>query len=96
MKFKPLHDRILVKRISAEQTTKSGLYIPDTAKEKPSEALVIAVGAGRVLKSGEVRPLIVKPGQKVLFAKYSGTEIKLDGEEHIVLREDDCVGVVED
>jgi chaperonin GroES len=93
MKIKPLQDRLVVKRIEAEQTTKGGLIIPDTAKEKPVEGTVVAVGSGKLLKDGSVRAVDVKVGDVVLFGKYSGTEIKLDGVEHVILREDDVLGV---
>ena len=95
MAIRPLHDRILVKRVKEEETTKGGIIIPDTAKEKPIEAKVVAVGTGRLLDSGEVRPLAVKEGDVVLFGKYGGTEVKIDGEEHLILREDDILGIIE-
>ncbi|MBU0553805.1 co-chaperone GroES [Myxococcota bacterium] len=95
MKIRPLYDRIIVKRLEAETKTKSGLYIPDSAKEKPIEGEVIAVGNGKVLDDGSVRTLEVKVGDRILFGKYSGTEIKLDGEEHLILREDEVLAVVE-
>jgi chaperonin GroES len=95
MAIRPLHDRILVKRVKEEETTKGGIIIPDTAKEKPIEAKVVAVGTGRLLDSGEVRPLAVKKGDVVLFGKYGGTEVKIDGEEHLILREDDILGIIE-
>ena len=95
MAIRPLHDRILVKRVQEEETTKGGIIIPDTAKEKPIEAKVVAVGSGRLLDSGEVRPLAVKAGDLVLFGKYGGTEVKIDGEEHLILREDDILGIIE-
>lgn len=95
MAIRPLHDRVIVKRIDEEQTTKGGIIIPDTAKEKPFEGEIIAVGTGRTLDDGTVRPLGVKAGDRVLFGKYAGTEVKLDGEEHLILREDDIVGVIE-
>ena len=95
MKVRPLHDRVLVKRVAEEQKTKGGIIIPDTAKEKPIEAIVIAVGSGRVGDDGKVHPLEVKAGDKVLFGKYSGTEVKLDGEEHVILREDDVLAVLD-
>jgi chaperonin GroES len=95
MTIRPLHDRILVKRLQEVEKTAGGLYIPDTAKEKPVEAKVIAVGSGKILDDGTVRKPDVKAGDKVLFAKYSGSEIKIDGEEHLILREDDLLGVVE-
>lgn len=95
MKIRPLYDRIIVKRIEAETKTKSGLYIPDTAKEKPIEGQVVAVGNGKVLDDGTVRTLEVKEGDRILFGKYSGTEIKLDGTEHLILREDEVLAIVE-
>jgi chaperonin GroES len=95
MKIRPLHDRVIVKRVEEDSQTKSGLYIPDTAKEKPIQGEVIAVGAGKRDKEGKVLALDVKAGDRVLFSKYSGTEVKLDGEEHLILREDDILGVVE-
>ena len=94
-KFRPLQDRILVKRIAAEEKSKGGIIIPDSAKEKPIEGEVVAVGNGKVLDDGKTRPLEVKAGDKVLFGKYSGTEIKVDGEEHIILREDEVLGIYE-
>ena len=93
--IKPLEDRIVIRQVEAEQTTASGLVIPDTAKEKPMEGEVIAVGNGKVLEDGSVRPLQVEPGNKILFAKYSGTEVTVDGEEHLILRESDVLGVIE-
>ncbi|MCO4748212.1 MAG: co-chaperone GroES [Proteobacteria bacterium] len=95
MAFRPLYDRVLVKRVEAETRSSGGLYIPETAKEKPQEAEVIAVGQGRITKSGEVRALTVKPGDKVLFAKYSGNDIKLNGAEHLILREEDILAIVD-
>lgn len=95
MTIRPLHDRILAKRLQEQEKTAGGLFIPDTAKEKPLEAEIIAVGHGKVLEDGKVRPLEVKKGDKVLIGKYSGSEVKLDGEEHIILREDDILGVIE-
>jgi chaperonin GroES len=94
-KIRPLQDRIIVKRVAEEEKTKGGIIIPDTAKEKPLEGKVIAVGNGRVLEDGKVRPLDVKAGDRVLFGKYAGTEVKIDGEEHVILKEDDVVGIVE-
>ena len=94
MSFRPLYDRVLVKRLSAETKSAGGLYIPDSAKENPQEAVVIAVGGGRVLDSGAVRPMNVKVGDRVLFGKYTGDEVKLDGEEHIILREEDILAVI--
>ncbi len=95
MKIRPLHDRVIVHRIESETKTKGGLYIPDTAKEKPIEGTVLAVGNGKILEDGSVRALELKEGDHVLFGKYSGTEVKLDGEEHLILREDDILGVIE-
>ena len=94
MKIRPLHDRIIVKRIEEEEKTKGGIIIPDTAKEKPSEGKVIAVGKGKVEKDGKVTPLDVKEGDTVLFGKYSGQEIKLDGEEYLIMREEEILGVI--
>jgi chaperonin GroES len=94
MKIRPLADRIVIKRTKEEEKSKGGIIIPDTAKEKPVEGTVIAVGAGKILKDGKVRPCDVKTGDKVLFGKYSGTEVKLDGEEHILLREDDVLAIL--
>ena len=96
MKIRPLHDRILVKRIEEEEKTKGGIIIPDTAKEKPIEGEVMAVGNGRVLENGETRPLEVKVGDRILFGKYAGTEIKIEGEEYLMMREDDVLGVIEE
>ena len=93
MKVRPLHDRILVRRVAEEEKTKGGIIIPDSAKEKPIEGKVMAVGNGKVLKDGKVRPMDVKVGDTVLFGKYSGTEVKLDGEEHMLIREDDILAV---
>lgn len=95
MTIRPLHDRILAKRLQEQEKTAGGLFIPDTAKEKPLEAEIIAVGHGKVTDDGKVRPLEVKKGDKVLIGKYSGSEVKLDGEEHIILREDDILAVIE-
>ena len=95
MAFKPLHDRVLVKRLEGEEKTKGGIIIPDTAKEKPIEGKIVAVGNGKILDDGSVRKLEVKKGDRVLFGKYSGTEVKIDGEDHLILREDDILGVVE-
>jgi chaperonin GroES len=94
MKIRPLHDRILVKRVEEETTTKGGIIIPDTAKEKPQEGRVVAVGSGKLLEDGSVRPLDVKTGDRVLFGKYAGSEVNLDGEEHVILREDDVLAVI--
>ena len=96
MKVKPLQDRILIKRIEEEAKTKGGIIIPDAAKEKPQEGIVIAVGDGKVLDSGQRVAPQVKAGDKILFGKYSGTEIKVDGEEHLILREDDILAIMED
>ena len=93
MKIRPLQDRIVVKRLEGETQTKGGIIIPDTAKEKPIEGKVVAVGNGKVLKDGKLRPLEVKVGDTVLFGKYSGTEVKLDGEEHVLIREEDVLAV---
>jgi chaperonin GroES len=93
--IRPLQDRLIVKRLKEEETSKGGIIIPDSAKEKPAEGQVIAVGNGKVLNDGSVRPLEVKAGDRVLFGKYSGTEVKFNGEEHLILREDDVLGVVE-
>ena len=95
MSIRPLHDRVLIKRVEEEQKTKGGIIIPDTAKEKPAEGKVIAVGTGRVQDDGKVRPLDVKKGDRVLFGKYSGTEVKVEGEELIIMREEDILGVIE-
>jgi chaperonin GroES len=94
-KIRPLQDRVIVKRVKEEEKTKGGIIIPDTAKEKPIEGEVIAVGNGKVNDEGKLRPLDVKVGDRVLFGKYSGTEVKLDGEDALILREDDIVGVIE-
>jgi len=95
MKIRPLQDRVIVKRIEEEEKTKGGIIIPDTAKEKPMEGKVIAVGKGKVLEDGKIHPLDVKAGDRVLFGKYAGTEVKIDGEEHLIMREDDILGVIE-
>jgi chaperonin GroES len=94
MKVIPLHDRVLVKRLEAEETTKGGIIIPDTAKEKPQEAEVIAVGQGRVGEDGKVVPLEVKKGDKVLIGKFSGTEVTIEGEEHVILREEEILAKI--
>jgi chaperonin GroES len=96
MKIRPLQDRLIVKRVAEEEKTKGGIIIPDTAKEKPIEGKVLAVGNGKVLEDGKVRPLDVKAGDRVLFSKYAGTEVKLDGEEHLIMREEDILGVIEE
>ena len=95
MKIRPLQDRIIVKRVDEEETTKGGIIIPDTAKEKPQEGKVIAVGKGKLNEDGKIQPLDVKKGDKVLFSKYAGTEITIEGEDHLIIREDDVLGVVE-
>jgi chaperonin GroES len=95
MKIRPLQDRILVKRLASEEKTASGIIIPDNAKEKPMEGEVIAVGAGKTLDDGKVRKPDVKVGDKVLFGKYAGSEVKIDGVEHLILREDDLLGVLD-
>jgi chaperonin GroES len=95
MSIRPLHDRVLIKRVEEEQKTKGGIIIPDTAKEKPAEGKVVAVGTGRVQEDGKVRALDVKKGDRVLFGKYSGTEVKVEGEELIIMREDDILCVIE-
>ncbi len=95
MKIRPLQDRVIVRRVQEEEKSKGGIIIPDTAKEKPQEGKVIAAGKGKVDEDGKVRPLDVKAGDRILFGKYSGTEIKIDGEEHLILREDDILGVIE-
>jgi chaperonin GroES len=94
MKVRPLHDRILVKRIEEENRSKGGIIIPDTAKEKPQEGKVVAVGKGRIDDEGKLRPLDVRKGDRILFGKYSGTEVQLDGEEHLIIREDDVLAVL--
>ena len=95
MKVKPLYDRILVKRLEQESTTKGGIIIPDSAKEKPLEGRVVAVGTGRVLKNGEIRALSIAEGDRVLFGKYAGTEIKIDGDELLILKEEDLFAILE-
>ena len=95
MKVRPLQDRILVHRIEEEEMSAGGIIIPDSAKEKPSEGKVIAVGKGKVKEDGTLQPLDVKKGDRILFSKYAGTEINVDGEEHIIIREDDVLGVCE-
>lgn len=95
MKIRPLHDRVIVERVDEEETTKGGIIIPDTAKEKPVEGKVTAVGDGKVADDGKKIPLEVKAGDKVLFGKYAGTEIQIEGEEHIIMREDDIIAIVE-
>jgi chaperonin GroES len=95
MKIKPLHDRIIVERIEEETKTAGGLIIPDTAKEKPQQGKVIAVGKGKVTEDGKVLAMDVKEGDRILFGKYSGTEVKLDGKEYLIMREDDVLGIVQ-
>ncbi|WP_424810414.1 co-chaperone GroES [Roseococcus sp. YIM B11640] len=94
MKFRPLHDRVLVRRITAEEKTAGGIIIPDTAKEKPQEGEILAVGNGNVSEDGTVRPLDVKAGDRILFGKWSGTEVKIDGEELLIMKESDVMGVI--
>ena len=95
MKLRPLQDRILVKRVAEEEKTKGGIIIPDTAKEKPAEGKVIAVGNGKLGDDGKRIPLEIKKGHRILFGKYSGTEVKIDGEEQLIIREDDVLGIIE-
>ncbi|OGL40905.1 MAG: co-chaperone GroES [Candidatus Schekmanbacteria bacterium RIFCSPHIGHO2_02_FULL_38_11] len=95
MKIRPLHDRILVQRLEEEEKSKGGIIIPDTAKEKPQEGKIIAVGKGKMLEDGKIAPLDVKVGDKVLFSKYAGSEVKIKGEEYSIMREDDILGVIE-
>ncbi len=95
MKIRPLQDRVIVRRVKEEEKTKGGLFIPDTAKEKPVEAIVVAVGNGKLLENGTLRKLDVKEGDRILFGKWTGTEVKMDGEDVLVLREDDILGVLE-
>jgi len=95
MKIRPLQDRVIVKRIAEEEKSKGGIIIPDTAKEKPQEGKIVAIGKGKVNDEGKVVPLDVKVGDKILFGKYSGNEIKLNGEEHLIMREEDILGVIE-
>jgi chaperonin GroES len=95
MKLRPLQDRILVKRVEEEQTTKGGIIIPDTAKEKPAEGSVVAVGNGKVGDDGKRIPLEIKEGDRILFGKYSGSEVKIEGEEYLIMREDDVLGIID-
>jgi len=95
MKIRPLHDRLIVKRLEEEEKTKGGIIIPDTAKEKPIEGKVIAAGEGKIKKDGKKIPMEVKKGDRVLFAKYAGTEVKIDGEEHLMMKEDDVLAIIE-
>jgi len=96
MKVKPLYDRILVKRLNTEEKTKGGIIIPETAKEKPQEGKVVSVGKGKLLEDGSTRPLDVKAGDRILFSKYGGTEINIEGDEYLILREDEVLAVVEE
>lgn len=95
MKLRPLHDRILVKRVEEETTTKGGIIIPDSAKEKPAEGKVISVGSGKVGEDGKRMPMDIKKGDRILFSKYGGTDVKIDGEEYLIMREDDVLGVID-
>jgi chaperonin GroES len=95
MKLKPLGDRVLVERVEEKEQVKGGIIIPDTAKEKPQEGKIIAIGSGKRLESGEIQPLSVKEGDRILFGKYSGTEVKLDDKEYLIMREDDILGIIE-
>ena len=95
MKIRPLQDRVIVQRIEEEEKTKGGLIIPDTAKEKPQEGKIVAVGKGKLNEDGKVTPMDVKVNDRVLFGKYSGTEIHIDGEEHLIMREEDILGIIE-
>jgi len=95
MKIRPLQDRVLVRRIEEEETTKGGIIIPDTAKEKPQEGKVVAVGKGKVGENGKLIKMDVKAGDKILFGKYSGSEVKMDGEDYLIMREDDILGVIQ-
>jgi chaperonin GroES len=94
MKLRPLHDRIIVKRIEEEDVTSGGIIIPDTAKEKPQQGKVLAVGKGKILQNGKVNPMTVKKGDTVLFGKYSGNDVKIDGEEHLIMREEDILAII--
>lgn len=95
MKIRPLRDKILVKRLEGEEKSKGGIIIPDSAKEKPMEGLVVAIGTGKLNDEGKVIPLVVKVGDKILFAKYSGTEIKIEGDDHLVITEEEILGIIE-
>jgi chaperonin GroES len=95
MKIRPLHDRVIVKRLEEERTSPGGIVIPDTATEKPIQGKIIAVGKGKILEDGHVRPLDVKVGDKILFGKYGGTEVKVDGEDYLVMREEDVMAIIE-
>jgi chaperonin GroES len=94
MKLRPLHDRVIVKRVEEEDKTAGGIIIPDAAKEKPQQGKVIAVGKGKILENGKVSPLAVKKGDRILFGKYAGQDIKIDGEEHLIMREDDILAII--
>ncbi|MBW2625228.1 MAG: co-chaperone GroES [Syntrophobacteria bacterium] len=94
MKYRPLHDRVIVKRVEEEEKTSGGIIIPDAAKEKPQQGKVIAVGKGKILENGKVSPLAVKKGDRILFGKYAGTDIKIDDEEHLIMREDDILAII--
>ncbi|MBM2839403.1 MAG: co-chaperonin [Deltaproteobacteria bacterium] len=95
MKIRPLQDRIIVKRIKEEEKTKGGLFIPETAKEKPSEGEIVAIGKGKILENGTLLPPDVKVGDRILFSRYGGSEVKIEGVEHLIMREDDILGVIE-
>jgi len=95
MKLRPLQDRVIVRRVKEEEKTRGGLFIPDTAKEKPVEAIVLAVGSGKILEDGTVRKSDLKEGDRILFGKYTGNEVKIDGEDALILREDDILGILE-
>jgi chaperonin GroES len=95
-KLTPLHDRILVRRLEEQETTRGGLIIPDTAKDKPQEGEVVSAGKGKISEEGKVRPLDVKAGDRILFGKYAGTEVKLDGEEFLIMREEEVLGIIEE
>jgi len=95
MNIRPLHDRVVIRRLEEERTSAGGIVIPDTAAEKPSRGEVVAIGAGKMLDNGELIPLAVKVGEQILFGKYAGTEVKVSGEEYVVMREDDIMGVIE-
>ncbi|MEJ2232342.1 MAG: co-chaperone GroES [Syntrophobacterales bacterium] len=94
MKLRPLHDRVIVKRVEEEEKTSGGIIIPDAAKEKPQQGKVIAVGKGKILENGKISALAVKKGDKILFGKYAGTDIKIEGEEHLIMREDDILAII--
>jgi chaperonin GroES len=94
MKLRPLHDRVIVKRVEEEDKTSGGIIIPDAAKEKPQQGKVLAVGKGKILENGKVSPLAVKKGDRILFGKYAGQDIKVDGEEHLIMREDDILAII--